>query len=128
MASAALPERSRFRRFLVTSLKIFAYLLVIGTIALAVAVSVAVRQLPSFGELQRRDSLGQMVRVRAADGTIIQTQGPSYGEWLRYEQIPAIMRDAMVSVEDRRFRSHPGVDPIGIVRALMVRVTEGRWR
>ena len=27
------------------------------------------------------------------------------------------MRDAIVAVEDRRFRSHPGVDPIGIVRA-----------
>jgi penicillin-binding protein 1A len=128
MASAAPPQRSRFRRFLVTSLKIFAYLLVIGSIALAVAVSVAVSQLPSFGELQRRDGLGQMVRVRAADGTIIQTQGPSYGEWLAYEEIPPIMRDAMVAVEDRRFRSHPGVDPIGVARALWIRATEGSWR
>ena len=100
----------------------------IGTIALAVAVSVAVSQLPSYGELQRRDGLGQMVRVRASDGTIIQTQGPSYGEWLTYDKIPPIMRDAMVAVEDRRFRSHPGVDPIGVVRALWIRVTEGSWR
>jgi penicillin-binding protein 1A len=128
MATAAPPERSRFRRILVGSLKVFAYLTVIGLVALGVAVSVAVSQLPSYGELQRRDSLGQMVRVRAADGTIIQTMGPSYGEWLRYEEVPPIMRDAMVAVEDRRFRSHPGVDPIGIVRALMVRVSEGRWR
>ena len=43
-------------------------------------------------------------------------------------EIPPIMRDAMVAVEDRRFRSHPGVDPIGIVRAIWVRLTEGRWR
>ncbi|HST35990.1 MAG TPA: PBP1A family penicillin-binding protein [Allosphingosinicella sp.] len=128
MASAAPPQRSRFRRILVGGLKIFAYLLVIGMIALAVAVSVAVSQLPSYGELQRRDGLGQMVRVRAADGTIIQTQGPSYGEWLTYDKIPPIMRDAMVAVEDRRFRSHPGVDPIGVVRALWIRVTEGSWR
>jgi len=127
MASAP-PQQSRFRRIVGTSLKIFAYLLVISLVALGVAVSVAVSQLPSYGELQRRDSLGQMVRVRAADGTIIQTMGPSYGEWLSYNDIPPIMRDAMVAVEDRRFRSHPGVDPIGIVRALMVRVSEGRWR
>ena len=127
MATAP-PQRSRFRRIFGTGLKVFAYLLVISFVALAVAVSVAVSQLPSYGELQRRDSLGQMVRVRAADGTIIQTMGPSYGEWLSYDEIPPIMRDAMVAVEDRRFRSHPGVDPIGIVRALMVRVSEGRWR
>ena len=117
------PQRPRFRRILAGSLKVFAYLLVISLVALGVAVSVAVSQLPSYGELQRRDSLGQMVRVRAADGTIIQTMGPSYGEWLSYNEIPPIMRDAMVAVEDRRFRSHPGVDPIGIVRALMVRIS-----
>ena len=129
MASAAPPPpRSRLRRIIVTSLKVFAYLLVISLVALGVAVSVAVSQLPSYGELIRRDDLGQMVRVRAADGTIIHTMGPSFGQWLSYDEIPPIMRDAMVAVEDRRFRSHPGVDPIGIVRALMVRASEGRWR
>jgi penicillin-binding protein 1A len=30
-------------------------------------------------------------------------------------------------VEDKRFRHHPGVDPIGIARALAVRATKGRW-
>jgi len=119
---------SRFRRVLVNSLKISAYFLVVSLVALGVAVSVAVSQLPSYQELIRRDDLGQMIRVRAADGTIIHTMGPVFGEWLRYDQIPPIMRDAMVAVEDRRFRSHPGVDPIGIVRALTVRMSEGRWR
>jgi penicillin-binding protein 1A len=44
--------------------------------------------------------------------------GPSFGRWLTYDQIPPEMRAAMISTEDRRFRSHIGVDPIGIVRAL----------
>jgi penicillin-binding protein 1A len=51
--------------------------------------------------------------------------GPSFGEWLRYDEIPPIMRDAMVAVEDRRFRSHPGVDPVGIARGLYVSLTGG---
>ncbi|MFL6732531.1 MAG: transglycosylase domain-containing protein, partial [Sphingomicrobium sp.] len=38
------------------------------------------------------------------------------------------MRAAMISTEDRRFRSHLGVDPIGIVRSLAVRVKTGHWR
>jgi penicillin-binding protein 1A len=37
------------------------------------------------------------------------------------------MKDAMVSVEDKRFRSHIGVDPIGLARAFEVRATRGRW-
>ena len=115
------------RRFLVTSLKIFAYLLVIGAIALAVAVSVAVSQLPSLSaSCIRRDDLGQMIRVRAADGTIIHIDGPELRRVAALtSEIPPIMRDAMVAVEDRRFRSHPGVDPIGIARALRVRVDRG---
>src|SRR3546814_5927575 len=84
-------------------------------------------QLPSYSELVRRDDLGQMIRVRANDGTVIVSLGPSFGEWLSFDEIPPIMREAMVAVEDRRFRSHPGVDPIGIARALKVRVDRGSW-
>ena len=125
MASAA--PRSRIRRFVVGAIKTFIYLALLGSVALGVAGAVAVNQLPSFAELQRRANLGQMVRVRADDGTVIQTMGPVFGEWLRYDQIPSVMRDAMVATEDRRFRYHPGVDPIGIVRALEVRATRGHW-
>jgi penicillin-binding protein 1A len=58
---------------------------------------------------------------------VLVSLGPSYGEWLTYAQIPQVMKDAMVSVEDRRFRYHPGVDPIGIARSVVVRVERGRW-
>ncbi|MGQ0589403.1 MAG: transglycosylase domain-containing protein [Sphingosinicella sp.] len=127
MASAPPKPRSRARRILVAALKISLYSFIVMTIAVGVAVAVAVNQLPSYGELVRRDDLGQMVRVRAADGTVIHTMGPSFGEWLPYSDIPPIMRDAMVSVEDRRFRSHFGIDPIGIVRAFYVRIRSGAW-
>src|SRR5436305_7456514 len=126
MATAP-PERSRLRRWTVTGLKIFFYGLAVSLIALGVAVAVAVSQLPSYAELIRRDNLGQMIRVRAANGEIIQTMGPVFGEWLPYDRIPPVMRDAMTSVEDRRFRSHIGVDPIGIVRAIAVRIERGHW-
>src|SRR5829696_7797510 len=124
MADAA-PQTSRVKRVLVASVKVAAYLMVVGLVALTVAVSVAVSQLPSYQELIRRDDLGQMIRVRSSNGTIIHSMGPVFGEWLRYGEIPPIMRDAMVSVEDRRFRSHPGVDPIGIVRGIWVGLTQG---
>jgi penicillin-binding protein 1A len=38
-----------------------------------------------------------------------------------------VMKDAMVSVEDKRFRSHLGVDPIGIARSVKVRLDRGYW-
>jgi len=97
--------------------KISAGLAVLGLIALIIAVYVAKAQLPSFDELKSSPN-GQMIRVHAADGTVIVSIGPSYGEWLSYDRIPAVMRDAMVATEDRRFRSHIGVDPVGVARAV----------
>jgi penicillin-binding protein 1A len=107
-------------------LKILVGLGVIAVGALVIAVYVARSQLPSFEELKSSPN-GQMIRVHAADGSILVSLGPSYGEWLTYDRIPAMMRNATIAVEDRRFRSHPGVDPIGIVRSVQVRFERGRW-
>src|SRR3954447_915829 len=120
MASDASP-RSPLKRTLIGFLKFGLYGAVIALIALIVAVVVAMSSLPSYQELVRRDDLGQMIRVRAADGSVLVSLGPSFGEWLGYDQIPDIMKDAMVAVEDKRFRSHIGVDPIGLARAAKVR-------
>lgn len=123
MARSSAP---RWRRWLVLALQIFTGLGVLGAGVLAIAVYVAMQQLPGFEELKSSPN-GQMIRVHAADGTVIVSLGPSYGDWLAYDRIPRVMRDAMISVEDRRFRSHPGVDPIGMVRSVQVRLERGRW-
>ena len=88
------------------------YVALVGFLALVVAVAVAVASLPGYDELARRTDLGQMIRVRANNGTVLVSLGPSFGQWLRYDQIPPQMRAAMISVEDNRFRNHFGVDPV----------------
>src|SRR3954447_13812243 len=105
-----------------------AYAALLSLLALIVAVAVAAAYLPSYGELTKRSDLGQMVRVRAANGQVLVSLGPSFGRWLPYDQIPQEMRAAMISTEDRRFRSHIGVDPIGIARSIEVRISSGQWR
>ncbi len=87
--------------------------------AVAIAVAIAMASLPTYDSM-RSSPNGQMIRVRAADGTVLVTIGPSYGEWLPLRAIPRVMQDAIVSVEDRRYYMHPGIDPIGIGR--------GTWR
>ncbi|MDQ3143630.1 MAG: PBP1A family penicillin-binding protein, partial [Pseudomonadota bacterium] len=97
-------------------------------LSLGIAVAVAMASLPDYGQLSRRSDLGQMIRVRAADGTLLVSIGPSFGRWLAYDEIPGTMRSAMIAVEDRRFRSHPGVDPIGMARSIKVRIQSGSWK
>ena len=124
MASRAQP--SAFRRW---AGRIFRILLVSGLIGLTViivSVSVAYSSLPSFSELKSSPN-GQMVRVHAVDGTVLVSMGPSFGQWLTIDQLPETMKTAMVSVEDKRFASHWGVDPVGIGRSFYVRWTRGRF-
>lgn len=98
----------------------------LGVMVLGIFVAIARGEIDSFEDLKASPN-GQMIRVRAADGTVIQSLGPSFGRWLSIDQLPSEMRDAMVAVEDRRYYIHPGVDPIGITRSLYVRAIDGRW-
>lgn len=110
--------------------RLFRWALVFGgvvMVGLMSAIGFAYSSLPEFPELRTRETLGQVIRVRAADGQVILSLGPIYGEWIDYHNIPDVMVNAMVAVEDRRFRMHPGVDPIGLARAVQVRLTRGHW-
>jgi penicillin-binding protein 1A len=128
MARTPTASASSGRLTFATVLKGVAYAAVLGLLAMIVAVAVATAYLPSYSELTKRSDLGQMIRVRAANGQVLVSLGPSFGKWLPSEQIPPEMRAAMIAVEDKRFRSHIGVDPIGIARSMKVRVESGHWR
>ena len=124
----AQPTSSRAKGIFISALKWGGAAALLGLISLVVAVAVAMASLPGYQQLSRRTDLGQMVRVRATDGTLLVSLGPSFGRWLRYDEIPPTMRAAMIAVEDKRFRSHIGVDPIGVARSFKVRFESGRWR
>lgn len=126
MASASPKIVPRWRHRLVIALRVTGIAFLLGILALVIAVYVTRAQLPSFDELKSSPN-GQMIRVLAADGTPIVNLGPSYGEWLSIDRIPQVMKDAMVAVEDRRFYSHWGVDPVGMARSVEVRLHDGHW-
>ena len=93
-------------------------LALLGVIALSIAVASAVQSLPSYYQLKATQN-EQTIMFRSRDGTPIVELGPSFGEWLDYDEIPQAMKDAMVAVEDRRFYSHFGVDPIRLTGAVI---------
>lgn len=41
---------------------------------------------------------------------------------VEYKQLPKVLVDAVIAVEDKRFYQHYGVDPIGLTRAVIVNV------
>ena len=62
--ATARSGRSTFK----SVLKGLAYAALLGLLALIVAVAVATAYLPSYSDLTKRSDLGQMIRVRAANG------------------------------------------------------------
>ncbi|MCA3312087.1 MAG: PBP1A family penicillin-binding protein [Roseomonas sp.] len=62
----------------------------------------------------------------ASDGKLLATNGDLYGETLRLRDMPAHLPAAFIAIEDRRFRDHWGIDPIGLARAVHANFTSGR--
>jgi len=46
-------------------------------------------------------------------------------EWIPLSRIPSALIEIVLAVEDRRFFSHHGIDPIAVARALWANVTSG---
>ncbi|PCJ68916.1 MAG: carboxypeptidase [Rhodobiaceae bacterium] len=80
--------------------------------------------LPSTDNLWDIDTTPS-VTVVAADGTPIVTRGGRHSAAIGLAELPAYLGDAVVAIEDHRFYSHFGIDPIGLVRAAVVNLKAG---
>lgn len=56
------------------------------------------------------------VTIVADDGTVLAEHGLRR-DHIRVGQLPSYMTNAVLAIEDRRFYSHFGVDPLGLIRA-----------
>jgi membrane peptidoglycan carboxypeptidase len=78
--------------------------------------------IPAASEL----AVGQASRVYFRDGkTLVGMFGSSDRQILQPNQIPAMVRNAMVASEDKHFYDEGGVSPTGIMRAAIADLTSG---
>src|SRR5436305_797426 len=75
---------------------------------------------------------GQLIhewRVVASDGSILRGFLSADGKWrlpVEAEKVDPLYRRMLVSAEDARFASHPGVDPLAVLRASAQLALSGR--
>ena len=59
------------------------------------------------------------IMMLASNGTVLSEQGAFFGDTARIDELPDYVPNAVIAIEDHRFRSHYGVDPIGLARAML---------
>ncbi|MGH3426691.1 MAG: penicillin-binding protein, partial [Mycobacteriales bacterium] len=68
----------------------------------------------------------QTSMLYASDGSYITSFYDENRVYVKLDEVPNVMRDAMVSAEDQRFYQHHGVDTRGVIRALVANKQAGQ--
>ncbi|MFG6449164.1 penicillin-binding protein 1A [Roseateles sp. BYS180W] len=92
---------------------------------LLVATAGVYATLPDLDELTHYQPK-QPLRIFSADGELLQEFGSERRRVVPLADIPPLMRDALLAVEDDGFYSHQGISVLGIGRALLANLGESR--
>jgi len=111
---------------------------VVVLLAFFVGVAIPAGAAAGFWTLLNADLPGNLPedvnpRVRSYPSVVLDAEGNEIAEFrafeltvpIRYRDIPEVVKDAVIAIEDRRFWSHNGVDPEGLVRAALANWREG---
>ncbi|WP_238941749.1 PBP1A family penicillin-binding protein [Bacillus sp. REN10] len=106
--------------------KIFFTLVVLMFLSLAAGVGTfafMVKDAPNLDEALLRDPIAS--KIYDKDGKYITAVGSEKRDYVKYEDIPQVVRDAILATEDVRFFDHHGVDIIRIGGAVISNFTNG---
>ncbi len=121
-------------KLLPTALRWFLYPIVflVGLTAMAIALAAVVLSLtyPNLPSLEILTDYRPKVplRVYTADGYLIGEFGEERRAIVNIQDVPPIMKQAILAAEDERFYQHGGVDTLGVLRALHANLLGGGKR
>ncbi|WP_319242955.1 penicillin-binding protein 1A [uncultured Propionivibrio sp.] len=103
--------------------------LLIGTVAM-IAAMVAVVLVLTYPNLPSLEILTDYrpkipLRVFTADGYLIGEFGEERREVVHIQDVPEVMKQAILAAEDERFYQHGGIDALGVVRAAASNLVGG---
>ncbi|MCO5101932.1 MAG: penicillin-binding protein 1A [Burkholderiaceae bacterium] len=118
------PEKSVWLRVALAALAIPATLVACGALVGALSLLLLNDRLPSLDAmLDYRPRIP--LRVYAADGQLIGEFGEERRTFVHIEDVPQVMKNAVLAAEDTRFFEHIGVDPVGVARAAVTNLFAG---
>ena len=99
---------------------------VLGVAALvAIAMCMAYPNLPEIkGLADYRPKLP--MRIYSSDGVLLGEFGEERRNYTPIDEIPAVMKQAVLSIEDSRFYEHGGIDYVGVLRSVVANIGAAR--
>jgi len=101
--------------------RVFYWLLVLavwGVIGLAGLSVYYASQLPPIDQLAI-PKRPPNIAILSSDGALLVNRGDTGGAAVHLSELPPYLPKAFVAIEDKRFYSHYGIDPVGIARAVV---------
>ncbi|MFT0545422.1 penicillin-binding protein 1A [Allopusillimonas ginsengisoli] len=115
-------SRSWLGRFVIKCAIFMAGLGACGALVLALALALAWPNLPDLSAMiDYRPRVP--LRIYTADKVLIGEFGEERRNVLRFDEIPDVMKSAILSAEDDRFYQHGGIDWAGVARAMVANIT-----
>jgi len=116
--------RSLVNRVIMLTLGTLLGLGVAGALIIGFALTMAYPNLPELDSITSYKPK-MPLRIFSADNVLIGEFGEERRNVVRFDQIPDIMKKAVLAIEDDRFYEHGGVDYLGITRAALHNLTGG---
>jgi penicillin-binding protein 1A len=111
-------------RILLVATGIVASLILIGALIVGFTLTMAYPNLPALDSVtDYRPKIP--LRIFSADNVLLGEFGEERRNVVRINDIPDVMKKAVLAIEDDRFYEHGGVDYFGIVRAAIHNLTSG---
>jgi penicillin-binding protein 1A len=101
-----------------------------GVLGAAVAAFILLLALPNLPSIDALTDYQPKIplRVYTADGVLIGEFGEERRSVVRIDEVPVLMKNAVLAAEDERFYQHAGVDYLGVIRAAYSNLVTGGKR
>ncbi len=96
---------------------------IVGIIAGGITFAVMVKDAPELDESVLKDSISSTIYDK--DDNPIEKIGAVNRDYVQYEDIPDLVKNAVIATEDSRFFEHHGIDPIRLGGAVIANFTNG---
>ena len=121
---AGAPRKASPKRIALITFGVLAGTALAGVLVVVFALAMAYPNLPALDSLT--DYRPKMpLRIFSADGVLIGEFGEERRNLVRINDIPVVMKKAVLAIEDDRFYQHSGIDYTGILRAAVHNATGG---